>query len=73
MRKVRDVLRFRVDGIFKRKIAASLSIDVTTADDCIRRVRLAGLSGRWPTNGLSGAKAAVRGAPWAHLTITSLS
>jgi transposase len=46
MRKIRDVLRLRADGLSKRKIAASLSIGVTTAGDVIRRVRRAGLS--WP-------------------------
>src|SRR6516164_1648408 len=46
MRKIRDVLRLRADGLSKRKIAASLSIGVTTAGDIIRRVRRAGLS--WP-------------------------
>ena len=46
MRKIRDVLRLRADGLSKRKIAASLSIGVTTAGDVIRRLRRAGLS--WP-------------------------
>jgi len=46
MRKIRDVLRLRADGLSKRKIAASLSIGVTTAGEIIRRVRRAGLS--WP-------------------------
>ena len=46
MRKIRDVLRLRADELSKRKIAASLSIGVTTAGDVIRRVRRAGLS--WP-------------------------
>ena len=46
MRKIRDVLRLRADGLSKRKIAASLSIGVTTAGDVIGRVRRAGLS--WP-------------------------
>ena len=44
MRKIRDVLRLRADGLSKRKIAASLSIGVTTAGDVIRRVRRAGFS-----------------------------
>lgn len=43
MRKIRDVLKLRAGGMSKRKIAASLSIVVMTAGDCIRR---AGLS--WP-------------------------
>ena len=46
MRKIRDVLRLRADGLSKRKIAASLSIGVRTAGEIIRRVRRAGLS--WP-------------------------
>ena len=46
MRKIRDVMRLRADGLSKRKIAASLSIGVTTAGEIIRRVRRAGLS--WP-------------------------
>ena len=46
MRKIRDVLRLRADGLSKREIAASLSIGVTTAGEIIRRVRRAGLS--WP-------------------------
>ena len=49
MRKIRDVLRLRADDLSKRKIAASLSIGVTTAGDVIRRVRRAGLS--WPLPG----------------------
>jgi transposase len=46
MRKIRDVLRLRADGLSKRKIAASLSIGVTTAGDVIRRAKQAGLI--WP-------------------------
>src|SRR5215468_6612821 len=46
MRKIRDVMRLRADGLSKREIAASLSIGVTTAGEIIRRVRRAGLS--WP-------------------------
>jgi transposase len=46
MRKIRDVLRLRADGLSKRKIAASLSIGVTTAGEVIRRAKRAGL--RWP-------------------------
>src|SRR5271165_6394720 len=46
MRKTRDVLRLRADGMSKRKIAASLSIGVTAAGDTLRRARQAGLS--WP-------------------------
>ena len=46
MRKIRDVLRLRAGGMSQRKIAASLSIGVTTAGDSIRRARRAGLS--WP-------------------------
>ena len=46
MRKIRDVLRLRADGLSKRKIAASLSIGVTTAGEVIRRAKRAGLN--WP-------------------------
>ena len=46
MRKIRDVLRLRAGGMSKRKIAASLSIGMTAAGDCVRRARRAGLS--WP-------------------------
>src|ERR1017187_3657241 len=46
MRKIRDVLRLRAGGMSKREIAASLSIGMTAAGDCIRRARRAGLS--WP-------------------------
>jgi hypothetical protein len=40
------VLRLRAGGMSKRKIAASLSIGITAAGDCIRRANRAGLS--WP-------------------------
>src|ERR1700750_41769 len=46
MRKIRDVLRLRAGGMSKRKIAASLSIGVTAAVDCVRGPRRAGLG--WP-------------------------
>jgi transposase len=46
MHKIRDVLRLRADGLSKRKIAASLSIGVTTAGKVLRRAKRAGL--RWP-------------------------
>ena|SRR5438477_6751214 len=46
MRKIPDVLRLRAGGMFKRKIAASLSIGVTAAGECVRWARRAGLS--WP-------------------------
>ena len=46
MRKIRDILRLRADGLSKRKVAASLSIGVTTAGEVIRRAKRAGLS--WP-------------------------
>ena len=38
--------RLRAGGMSKRKIAASLSIGVTAAGDCMRRARRAGLI--WP-------------------------
>jgi hypothetical protein len=37
MRKIRDVLRLRADGMSKRQIAASLSIVPTAAGDCLGR------------------------------------
>ncbi len=40
------MLRLRAGGMCKRKIAASLSIGMTTAGEAIRRARRAGLS--WP-------------------------
>jgi hypothetical protein len=46
MRKIRDVLRLHAGGMSKRKIAASLSIGMTAAGECVRRARRAGLS--WP-------------------------
>jgi transposase len=46
MRKIRDVLRLRAAGMSKRRIAASLTIGVTTAGEAIRRARRAGLT--WP-------------------------
>ena len=46
MRKIVDVLRLHAEGLSKRKIAASLSIGATSAGECVRRARRAGLS--WP-------------------------
>jgi hypothetical protein len=46
VRKIREVLLLRAAGMSKRKIAASLSIGMTAAGDCVRRARRAGLS--WP-------------------------
>jgi len=46
MRKIIDVLRLHAEGLSKRKIAASLSIGATSAGDCVRRAKRAGLS--WP-------------------------
>jgi transposase len=46
MHKIREVLRLRADGLSKRKIAASLSIGVTTTGEVIRRAKRAGLG--WP-------------------------
>ena len=46
MRKVRDVLRLKADGLSKRRIAASLGMSPTAAGDCLRRARDAGLG--WP-------------------------
>jgi len=49
MRKIVDVLRLHAEGLSKRKIAASLSIGATSAGECVRRARRAGLS--WPLPG----------------------
>jgi transposase len=46
MRKIIDVLRLHAEGLSKRKVAASLSIGATSAGDCVRRAKRAGL--RWP-------------------------
>jgi transposase len=46
MRKIRDVLRLRAEGLSERKIAASLGIGHSGAGDAIRRARRAGLT--WP-------------------------
>jgi transposase len=46
MRKIHDVLRLSAAGMSKRKIAASLGVSATSAGECIRRARRAGLS--WP-------------------------
>ena len=46
MRKVRDVLRLKADGLSKRQIAASLGLSPTAAGECLRRAREAGLG--WP-------------------------
>ena len=54
MRKIRDVLRLRAGGMSKRKIAASLSIGVTAAGECVRRARRAGLI--WPLPGTSAMR-----------------
>jgi hypothetical protein len=44
MRKIRDVLRLSAAGMSKRRIAASLAVSATTAGECIRRARRAGLA-----------------------------
>src|SRR5580658_5488481 len=46
MRKIRDILRLKVSGLSKRRIAASLGLSATAAGDCIRRARVAGIG--WP-------------------------
>jgi transposase len=46
MRKIREVLRLKAEGLSKRRIAASLGISATAALECLQRVRRAGLS--WP-------------------------
>ncbi len=52
MRKIRDVLRLKAEGLSERKIAASLGVGHSGAGDTIRRARRAELS--WPLpSGLS--------------------
>ena len=46
MRKIREVLRLKAEGVSKRRIAASLGISATAAVECVQRARRAGLS--WP-------------------------
>lgn len=47
VRKIREVLRLRFEaGLSERQIAASLSVARSTVQECLRRVREAGLS--WP-------------------------
>jgi hypothetical protein len=36
MRKIREVLRLRAEGLSKRRIAASLGISATAAVECLR-------------------------------------
>jgi transposase len=49
MRKIREVLRLRAQGLSKRRIATSLGISATAAVECLQRARRAGLS--WPLPG----------------------
>ncbi len=82
MRKIRDVLRLKAEGLSERRIAASLGIGHSGAGDTIRRARRAGLS--WPlpadlsdddldrllyaTPGRGASKATQRPLPdWAHI------
>ena len=54
MRKIREVLRLKAEGLSKRRIAASLGISATAAVECVQRARRAGLS--WPlADGLDDA------------------
>src|SRR3974390_901937 len=46
MRKIREVLRLKADGLSKRRIAASLGISATAAMECVGRALRAGLT--WP-------------------------
>src|SRR5215467_5142203 len=46
MRKIREVLRLKAEGLSKRRSAASLGISATAAVECLHRARRAGLS--WP-------------------------
>jgi hypothetical protein len=59
MRKIREVLRLKAEGLSKRRIAASLGISATAAVECLQRVRRAGLS--WPLpDGLDDAALELR-------------
>jgi hypothetical protein len=59
MRKMREVLRLKAEGLSKRRIAASLGISATAAVECLQRVRRAGLS--WPlSDGLDDAALELR-------------
>ena len=46
IRKIREVLRLKAQGLSKRQLAASLGISATAAVECLHRARRAGLS--WP-------------------------
>jgi len=46
MRKIRDVLRLRADGLSKRQIAASLNVGATSVGEYLHRARRAGVG--WP-------------------------
>ena len=46
MRKIREALRLRADGLSGRRIALSLSLGRATVSDYLRRADVAGLS--WP-------------------------
>ena len=46
MRKIREALRLRAGGLSTRKIAASLGVGQTTANEYLKRADQAGLS--WP-------------------------
>ena len=46
MRKIREVLRLKAQGLSKRQLAASLGISATAAVECLHRARRAGLN--WP-------------------------
>lgn len=49
MRKIRDALRLRADGMSMREIGASLGVGRTTASEYLRRADAAGLA--WPLGG----------------------
>ena len=46
MRKIREALRLRADGLSGRQVALSLSLGRATVSDYLRRAEVAGLS--WP-------------------------
>jgi transposase len=55
MRKIRDVRRLSAAGMSKRQIAISLGVGPTSAGDCIRRARAAGVTWLLPDDMTDGA------------------
>jgi transposase len=50
MRKIKEAMRLQASGLSTRKIAASLGVGHSTATDCMKRIRLAGLTWPLPTD-----------------------